>query len=131
MLRSTKIGAALAVALAIAPIGLSTSGPTGKNALAAPAFRPSDLKPGKSRTFTSSGEFRVCNQGTASVRMFVDNNLTGSSTDSLLQPGRCIQQIGSMMRFTNESNVVIPLYAFGGLGGRVPAAASHPGAHHL
>src|SRR5262249_25050591 len=102
MLRKHHAVMALAVTMAVAPLGLSQYTVSQKNASASPTFRPNILNAGKTRSFTSSGEFRVCNEGATPVRMWVSNSLTNAPTDSLLEPGRCAMQIGSIMTFTND-----------------------------
>jgi len=127
MLRNLTAGAVLGLVLAAAPIGFVNLHIGYGDAKAIPGFRPGNLAPGKSRTFSSSGEFRVCNDGSAPVRMWVDNSLTNAPTDSLLAPGQCIQNMGHIMTFTNESKVAVQLDALGGLGGRAPQAGSQKG----
>jgi hypothetical protein len=110
---------ALAVTLAVASAGLSTPRIAGNDAGAmSPSFRPGAVKPGGTRTFVSSGEFQVCNEGPAPVRMWVDNSLTDAPTDSLLEPGRCVHNMGHIMTFKNENSDPVMLYAVGSLGGK-------------
>jgi hypothetical protein len=116
MLRTAT--AALAVALVISPIGFSAFPIAQNNATAGATLRTAMLMSGKMRTFSSGSEFRVCNEGAAPVRMFASNSLTGISTESLVEPGRCAQSVGTMMSFKNENRVPVMLYAFGGMGGR-------------
>jgi hypothetical protein len=117
-----KLTVALAVAFAIAPIGYTCLQMGQTDAAASPTLRSGLLMPGKLRTFGSAGEFRVCNEGSAPLRMWFANTLTGTSTESLLEPGRCAQSIGMMISFRNESEVPVMLYAFGSLGGRIGRA---------
>jgi hypothetical protein len=114
----SNLTAALALALAIAPIGCCGLQIARHDAAAAPTLRSGMLMPGKSRTFSSAGEFRFCNEGSAPLRMWFANTLTGAPTDSLLQPGRCAQGIAMMISFQNEGEVPVMLHGFGGLGGR-------------
>jgi hypothetical protein len=58
MLRTAT--AALAIVLAISPIGFSAFSITQNDATAGATLRPGMLMPGKTRTFGSGGEFRVC-----------------------------------------------------------------------
>ena len=118
--------AALAVALAIAPIGLSTLQIVPNDAVALATMKLADVMPGKTKTFASGSEYRVCNEGSAPVRMWSSNSIANTSTDSLLEPGRCARCIGTMMSFTNESNVPVMLYTYGGMGGR---PGRGPGSH--
>ena len=48
--------------------------------------------------------------------MWSSNSITNTSTDSLLEPGRCARCTGTMMTFTNESEVPVMLYTYGGMG---------------
>jgi hypothetical protein len=68
----------------------------------------------------------VCNEGPVAVRLFISNSLTDSSTDSLLEPGRCNQNWGHMMTVVNDSNVPAGVWAYGSLGGRIGPGHSHP-----
>ena len=63
MLRSLKSGIVLAIALAVAPVGLSTYGLVEKNASAVATYRPGAMKPHSTRVYTAGGEMRVCNDG--------------------------------------------------------------------
>jgi hypothetical protein len=110
--------AAIAVALAIAPIELSSLQIVPNDALAIATMKSTNLMPGKTKDFLSGSEYRVCNEGSAPVRMWSANSITNTSTDSLLEPGRCARCIGTMMSFTNESEVPVMLYTYGGMGGR-------------
>jgi hypothetical protein len=123
MLRT--FGAALAVALAIAPFEFSVSQLTQKDAEAAATFKSALLMSSKTRSFSSGSEYRVCNEGDAPVRMMASNSLTGTSTESPLEPGRCAQAIGTMMSFRNDSNVWVLLSSFGGMGGRPGRGPGH------
>ena len=126
MLRSLKSGIVLAVALAVAPVGLSTYGLVEKNASAVATYRPGAMKPGSTRPYTAGGEMRVCNDGPVPVRLYITNSL-GATTDSLLEPGRCNQNWGHMMYVVNESGVPAGLWAYGGLGGRPGRGPGHTG----
>lgn len=123
MLRTAT--AALASALAISPIGFSGFPIAQNSATAGAVLRTGMLMPGKTRSFGSGSEFRVCNEGAAPVRMFASNDLTGISTESLVEPGQCAQAIGTMMSFKNESQTPVALYAYGGLGGRPGRGPGH------
>jgi hypothetical protein len=104
MLRSLKSGIVLTIALAVAPVGLSTYGLAVKNAAAVATYRPGAMKPGSTRAYTAGGEMRVCNDGPVTVRLYTTNSL-GSPTDSLLEPGRCNQNWGHMMYVVTENGV--------------------------
>ena len=126
MLRNLKAGIALALAIAAVPVGLSTYGLIGKDASAAATYRPGAMKPHSTRAYTSGGELRVCNEGPVPVRLFISNSLTESSTESLLEPGRCNQNWGHMMTVVNDSNVPAGVWAYGSLGGRIGPGHNHP-----
>jgi hypothetical protein len=123
MLRTST--AALAIVLAISPIGFSAFSITQNDATAGATLRPGMLMPGKTRTFGSGGEFRVCNEGSTPVRMFSSNSLTGISTESVVEPSQCAQAIGTMMSFKNENQAPVMIYAYGGLGGRPGRGPGH------
>ena len=110
--------AAIAVAIVAAPIGFANFRVTQNDAAAVATLRPGMLGPNKTRTFGSGSEFRVCNEGSQPVRMYASNNLTNVSTESLLVPGQCAQETGTMMIFKNEGSVPVMTYSYGGLGGR-------------
>ena len=80
--------------------------------------------PGKSKTFMSGSEFRVCNEGTAKIHVMAGNSMTGPRP-VLLQPGKCVRIVGSMMTFENENKIPVMLYAFGGMGGRPGRGPGH------
>ena len=117
--------AAIAVAIVAAPIGLADFRVTQKDAAAAATLRPGMLGPIKTRTFGSGGEFRVCNEGSQPLRMFASNSLTNVATESLLAPGQCAQETGTMMMFRNEGSQPVMTYAYGGLGGRPGRGPGH------
>src|SRR5262245_21115707 len=127
MLRNLTTGIALAVALAIVPVGVSTHGLIERNAFAIATFRPGDMKPHSTRAYTSGGELRVCNEGPVPVRLLIGNSLTDAPTDSLLEPGRCNQSWGHIMTVQNYSGVPAGVWAYGSLGGRVGPGHTHPG----
>ena len=127
MLRSLKSGIVLAVALAVAPVGLSTYGLVEKNASAVATYRPGAMRPGSTRPYTAGGEMRVCNDGPVPVRLYTTNSLTNVPTDSLLEPGRCNQNWGHMMYVVNESGVPAGVWAYSGLGRRLGRGPSHTG----
>ena len=110
--------AAIAVAIAVAPIGFANIRVARNDAAAAATLRPGMVGPNKTRSFGSGGEFRVCNEGSEPLRMCASNNLTNVATDSLLAPGQCAQSIGTMMSFKNEGSQPVMTYSYGGLGGR-------------
>jgi hypothetical protein len=122
MLRKSNMAIVLALAIAGAPVGLSTHGFIGKDASAAATYRTGAMKPHSTRAYTSGGELRVCNEGPVAVRLLISNSLTDSSTDSLLQPGRCNQSWGHMMTVVNDSDVPAAVWAYGSLGGRIGRA---------
>ena len=124
MLRSLKSGIVLAIALAVAPVGLSTYGLVEKNASAVATYRPGAMKPHSTRVYTAGGEMRVCNDGPVTVRLFTTNSL-GAPTDSLLEPGRCNQNWGHMMYVVNEHGVPAGVWAYGGMGGRAGRGPGH------
>jgi len=105
----------IAVVIAIAPT------------LGAATLRSAMLMPGKERTFASAGEFRVCNEDSTPVRVWIANNMTNSSTASLLQSGRCVQSIGTMISFENDTKTPVMLYAYGSLDDGRPGRAPGPG----
>ena len=111
--------AALAALLAISPIGLSAFPAAGAT------LKVTNLMPGKSKTFMSGSEFRVCNEGTAEIHVMAGNSMTGIPTKSFLQPGKCARIVGSMMTFENENKIPVMLYAYGGLGGRPGRGPGH------
>ena len=115
----------LAAALAIAPIACSTFDITTNDANALATMKSSMLMPGKTKTFASASEYRVCNEGGAYVRMWSRNNLTNAPTNSILWPGQCARVCGTMMSFENEGKTPVMLYAFGGLGGRPGRGPGH------
>jgi hypothetical protein len=117
--------AAIAVAIVAAPIGIDNLHVSKNDALAVATLRPQMVMPGKMRTFGSGSEFRVCNEGSQSLRMFASNNLTNASTDSLLAPGQCARAIGTMMMFKNEGPEPVMTYSYGGLGGRPGRGPGH------
>jgi hypothetical protein len=114
-----KARAALALAVALAPVGFSAEGLIENNAMANATYRPGMMAPHSTRAYTSGGELRVCNEGPVAVRLYISNSLSNSSTDSLLEPGRCNQSWGHMMTVVNESNVPANVWAYGSLGGRI------------
>jgi hypothetical protein len=116
---SLKIGAAFVVALTIAPVGISSLGLGDNSAAAFGTFRPGILKPHGTRTYTTSSELRVCNEGPVPVRLYISNSLNDASTVSLLEPGRCNQNMGHIMKIENFSDVPANVWAYGALGGRV------------
>ena len=118
MLRSLKSGIVLAVALAVAPVGLSTYGLVEKNASAVATYRPGAMRPGSTRPYTAGGEMRVCNDGPVPVRLYTTNSLTDTPNMSMLEPGRCNQNWGHMMYVVNDNGVPAGVWAYGGLGGR-------------
>jgi len=111
--------AALAALLAISPIGLSAFPAAGAT------LKVTNLMPGKSKTFMSGSEFRVCNEGTAKIHVMAGNSMTGIPTESFLQPGKCARIVGSMMTFENDNKIPVMLYAYGGLGGRPGRGPGH------
>jgi hypothetical protein len=117
--------AAMVVAIVAAPIGFADFSITQNDAAAVATLRPGMVMPGKTRTFGSGGEFRVCNEGSQPLRMFAANNLTNVSTDSLLAPGQCARAIGTMMSFKNEGPEPVMTYSYGGLGGRPGRGPGH------
>ena len=117
--------AALAALLAISPIGLSAFPLAQNDAAAGATMKPTKLMPGKSKTFMSGSEFRVCNEGTAQIHVMAGNSMTGIPTESFLEPGKCVRIVGSMMTFENENKIPVMLYAFGGLGGRPGRGPGH------
>ena len=108
----------LATALAISPIASSTFHIGTNEANAFATMKSTLLMPGKTKTFPSGGEYRVCNEGDAPVRMWASNSITNTPTDSLLNSGQCVRCVGTMMSFENDGKVAGMLYSFGGLGGR-------------
>jgi hypothetical protein len=108
----------LATALAILPIASSTFHIATNEADAFATMKSTMLMPGKTKTFPSGGEYRVCNEGDAPVRMWASNSITNTPTDSLLNSGQCVRCVGTMMSFENDGKVPVILYSFGGLGGR-------------
>ena len=108
----------LATALAILPIASSTFHIATNEADAFATMKSTMLMPGKTKTFPSASEFRVCNEGDAPVRMWSRNNLTNAPTNSVLWPGQCTRCCGTMMSFENEGKTPVMLYTYGGLGGR-------------
>jgi hypothetical protein len=126
MLRKMKARMALALAVALAPVGFSTQALIEKTAMAGAIYRPGAMAPHSTRAYTSGGELRVCNDGPVAVRLYISNSLTDSSTDSLLEPGRCNQSWGHMMTVVNDSNVPAGVWAYGSLGGRIGPGHSHP-----
>jgi len=114
----------LAAALLIAPIACSTFHITINDANAS-TMKSTMLMPGKTKTFPSASEFRVCNEGDAPVRMWSRNNLTNAPTNSVLWPGQCTRCCGTMMSFENEGKTPVMMYAFGGLGGRPGRGPGH------
>lgn len=107
--------AALVAAFLIAPPGVH-------DAAALATFRVMTVMPGKTRQLMSGSEYRVCNEGHARILMLTpDADTAGSS----LEPGSCVQCIGTMLRFKNESREPIPLYAYGGMGGRPGRGPGH------
>ena len=125
MLRTMKARAALALAVALAPVGFSAEGLIENNAMANATYRPGMMAPHSTRAYTSGGELRVCNDGPVSVRLYISNSLSNGSTDSVLAPGRCNQNWGHMMTVVNESNVPVNVWAYGSLGGRVGQGSGH------
>jgi hypothetical protein len=119
MLRTMKARMALALAVALAPAGLSTHGLIEKNAMAGAIYRPGLMAPHSKRAYTSGGELRVCNDGPVTVRLYINDS------DSLLEPGRCNQSWGHIMTVVNDSNVPANVWAYGSLGGRIGAASGH------
>jgi hypothetical protein len=117
--------AALAVLLAISPIGLSAFPLVQNDAAAGATLKVTNLMPGKSKTFMSGSEFRVCNEGTAKIHVMAGNSMTGIPTESFLQPGKCARIVGSMMTFENDNKIPVMLYAYGGLGGRPGRGPGH------
>ena len=117
--------AAIVAALAITPVGFAEFHVALKDAAAVATFRSQMLMPGKTRTFGSAGEFRVCNEGSQPVHMMVDNDLTNTPNDSILEPHECTMNIGTMMRFKNDSQEPVMLYAYGGMGGRPGRGPGH------
>jgi hypothetical protein len=117
--------AAMVVAIVAAPIGFANFRVTQNDAAAVATLRPGMLGPNKTRTFGSGGEFRVCNEGSQPLRMFASNSLTNVPTDSLLAPGQCAQETGTMMMFKNEGSEPVMTYAYGGLGGRPGRGPGH------
>ena len=108
----------LATALAISPIASSTLRIDTNEANAFATMKSTLLMPGKTKTFPSAGEYRVCNEGDVSVRMWASNSITNTPTDLLLNSGQCVRCVGTMMSFENDGKVPVMLYSFGGLGGR-------------
>jgi hypothetical protein len=108
----------LATALAISPIASSTFHIGTNEANAFGTMKSTLLMPGKTKAFPSAGEYRVCNEGDASVRMWASNSMTNTPTDSLLNSAQCVRCVGTMMSFENDGKVPVMLYSFGGLGGR-------------
>ena len=108
----------VATALAISPIATSTFYIATNEANAFATMKSTLLMPGKTKTFPSAGEYRVCNEGDAPVRMWASNSITNTPTDSLLSSGQCVRCVGTMMSFENDGKVAGMLYSFGGLGGR-------------
>jgi len=125
MLRTMKARMALTLAVALAPAGLSTQGLIEKNAMAGAIYRTGMMAPHSTRAYTSGGELRVCNEGPVTVRLYISNSLTNSSTDSLLEPGRCNQSWGHIMTVVNDSNVPADVWAYGSLGGRAGQGPGH------
>jgi hypothetical protein len=117
--------AAIAVAMAAAPIGIDNLHVSRNDALAVATLRPQMVMPGKTRSFGSGGEFRVCNEGSQPLRMFASNSLTNVPTNSLLAPGQCARAIGTMMSFKNEGQEPVMTYSYGGLGGRPGRGPGH------
>jgi hypothetical protein len=115
----------VAAALAVAPIASATFHITINDAKAFATMKSTMLMPGKTKAFPSAGEYRVCNEGGASVRMWSRNNMTNAPTNSMLEPGQCMRCVGTMMSFENEGKVPVMLYAFGGLGGRPGRGPGH------
>ena len=115
----------LAAVFAIAPITCSTLQITVSDANALATMKTSMVMPGKTKTFASASEYRVCNEGNAPVRMWSRNNLTNVPTDSILWPSQCARVCGTMMSFENEGKTPVMLYAFGGLGGRPGRGPGH------
>jgi len=126
MLRKSNLAIALALAIAAAPVGLSFHGLAGKDASAGATYRPGDMKPHSTRAYTSGGELRVCNDGPVNVTLLISNSLTGASTNSLLEPGRCNQSWGHMRTVVNDSDVPAAVWAYGSLGGRIGPGHTHP-----
>jgi hypothetical protein len=108
----------LAASLAISPIASSSFRIAFNEANAFATMKSTLLMPGKTKTFPSAGEYRVCNEGDAPVRMWASNSITDTRTDSLLSSGQCVRCVGTMMSFENDGKVPVMLYSFGGLGGR-------------
>ena len=117
--------AALAALLAVSPIGLFAFPPAQNDAAAGATLKVTNLMPGKSKTFMSGSEFRVCNEGTAKIHVMAGNSMTGTPTESFLQPGKCLRIVGSMMTFENDNKIPVMLYAFVGLGGRPGRGPGH------
>jgi hypothetical protein len=116
---SLKIGAAFVVALTIVPLSVSRLGLGDNPAAAFGTFRPGPMKPHSTRTYTSSSELRVCNEGPVPVRLYISDTLNDSFTESLLEPWRCNQNMGRIMKVENFSDVSADVWAYGALGGRV------------
>ena len=104
----------LVTALAISPIASSTLHIATNEANAGATMKSTMLMPGKTKTFPSASEYRVCNEGDAPVRMLSRNNMTNAPTNSMLYSGQCTRCVGTMMSFENEGTVPVMLYAFGG-----------------
>jgi hypothetical protein len=126
MLRSLKSRLVLALVIAVAPAGLSTSGLIDKTASAVATYRPGAMKPHSTRVYTSGGELRVCNEGPVPVSLYISNSLSTQPSMSLLQPGRCNQNWGHMMSVRNDSDVPAYVWAYGSLGGRTGPGHTHP-----
>ena len=75
--------AALAALLAVSPIGLFAFPPAQNDAAAGATLKVTNLMPGKSKTFMSGSEFRVCNEGTAKIHVMAGNSMTGTPTEFL------------------------------------------------
>ena len=117
--------AAIAAALTIAPIGFAEFHVVQNDAAAVATFRGQMLMPGRMRTFGSAGEFRICNEGSQSILMMVDNDLTNEANESMLEPHECTMNIGTMVRFKNEGHEPVMLYSYGGMGGRPGRGPGH------
>jgi hypothetical protein len=117
--------AALAAVLAVSPVEFSAFPLAQNDAAAGATLKPTMLMPGKSKIFMSGSEFRVCNEGAAPIHMMAGNSMTGTPSESFLEPGTCIRTVGSMMTFKNDSQMPVMLYAFGGMGGRPGRGPGH------
>ena len=108
----------LATAFTISPISSSTYHIAVNEANALATMKLGMVMPGKTKTFASGSEYRVCNEGDAPVRMWASNNMTNAPTNSMLWPSQCARCVGTMMSFENEGKTPVMLYTYGGLGGR-------------